>query len=196
MSDVDAISKSFDAAQECLRRFCADRENMNRTAAVSRLLATVFQKGGKAMVAGNGGSACDGMHFAEEFTGKFRKDRRPLPVITLTDAAHLTAVGNDFGFEHVFARSVEAFGKEGDVFVGITTSGNSPNIIRAVEASRRKKITTVGLLGRDGGKSKGTFDHEFLVTGETSDRIQEVHMTILHIVIEGVERILFPENYR
>jgi D-sedoheptulose 7-phosphate isomerase len=190
------LGKSFDAAQECLRRFCADRENMTRTASVARLLAATFGKGGKAMVAGNGGSACDGMHFAEEFTGKFRKDRRPLPVITLTEAAHLTAVGNDFGFDQVFSRSVEAFGKEGDVFVGITTSGNSPNLIRAVEASRKRKIVTVGLLGRDGGKLKGLFDHEFLVAGETSDRIQEVHMTILHIVIEGAERILFPENYR
>jgi D-sedoheptulose 7-phosphate isomerase len=135
------------------------------------------------------------MHFAEEFTGKFRSDRKSLPVIALTDPAHITAVGNDFGFERVFSRGVEAHGKKGDVFIGISTSGNSPNIIKALEKSFDMEIKTVALLGKGGGLIRGKCHYEFIVPGATSDRVQEVHMTILHIIIEGTERVLFPENY-
>ena len=135
------------------------------------------------------------MHFAEEFTGRFRKDRRALPSISISDSSHITCVGNDYGFNFIFAKGVEAFGQEGDFFFGISTSGNSQNIVEAVKIAKEKGLKTVGLLGKDGGKLKGVCDYEFIVQAETTDRIQEVHMMILHIVIEGIERILFPENY-
>ena len=135
------------------------------------------------------------MHFAEEFTGRFRKDRKSLPSISLSDSSHITCVGNDYGFDFIFSKGVEAFGNEGDFFFGISTSGNSKNIIEAVKQAKLKKLKTVALLGKDGGELKGTCDYEFIVEGETSDRIQEVHMIILHIIIEGVERHLFPQNY-
>ena len=118
-----------------------------------------------------------------------------MPSISISDSSHITCVGNDFGFDFVFAKGVEAFGQEGDFFFGISTSGNSKNIIEAVKMAKEKKLKTVALLGKDGGKLKGVCDYEFIIPGETSDRIQEVHMMILHIIIEGVERTLFPENY-
>lgn len=149
----------------------------------------------KSLIAGNGGSNCDAMHFAEEFTGRFRKDRKALPSISISDSSHITCVGNDYGFDFIFAKGVEAFGQEGDFFFGISTSGNSKNIIEAVKSAKERNLKTVALLGKDGGKLKGACDYEFIIPGETSDRIQEVHMMILHIIIEGVERILFPENY-
>ena len=118
-----------------------------------------------------------------------------MPSISISDSSHITCVGNDFGFNFIFAKGVEAFGQEGDFFFGISTSGNSQNVIEAMKVAKEKGLKTVALLGKDGGKLKGVCDYEFIIPGETSDRIQEVHMMILHIIIEGVERILFPENY-
>ena len=147
------------------------------------------------LACGNGGSACDAVHFAEEFTGRFRKHRRALPVIALTEAAHLTCVANDYGFDEVFARGVEAFGKPGDLLLAISTSGNSPNIVRAVETAKGLGMEVILLLGKSGGKLKGAGTHEILVASETTERVQEIHMLALHVVIESVERALFPENY-
>jgi D-sedoheptulose 7-phosphate isomerase len=191
----DHIQSSYLESLNILGDFCSHGENFEKTVEIAEIIAECFRNQNKVIIAGNGGSACDAMHFAEELTGKFRQDRRPLPAIGLTDPAHITAVGNDFGFDFVFERSVEAYGQKGDIFIGITTSGNSPNILKAVEASKRKGMKTIALLGRDGGVLKGMADYEFLVPAKTSDRVQEVHMTILHIIIEGVERRLFPENY-
>ena len=143
------------------------------------------------MIAGNGGSACDAIHFAEEFTGRFRKDRRALPVISFADPAHITCVGNDYGFDDIFSRDIEAFGVSGDVFIAISTSGNSPNIIKAVQNAKERGIVVVTLLGKSGGALKGVGDYELIVAGETSDKIQEVHMAVLHIIIAGVEAIMF-----
>ena len=170
-------------------------ENIEKTVKISEELAAAYRDGKKSLIAGNGGSNCDAMHFAEEFTGRFRSDRRALPSISISDSSHITCVGNDFGFNFIFAKGVEAFGQEGDFFFGISTSGNSQNIIEAMKVAKEKGLKTVALLGKDGGKLKGVCDYEFIIPGETSDRIQEVHMMILHIIIEGVERILFPENY-
>ena len=135
------------------------------------------------------------MHFAEEFTGRFRKDRKALPSLSISDSSHITCVGNDYGFDAIFSKGVEAFGQEGDFFLGLSTSGNSGNIIEAVKTAKERGMKTVALLGKDGGKLKGMCDYEFIIKANTSDRVQEVHMMILHIIIEGVERILFPENY-
>ncbi|MGL5541951.1 MAG: D-sedoheptulose 7-phosphate isomerase, partial [Fusobacteriaceae bacterium] len=165
------------------------------TERVAKALAEVFNKGDKVLICGNGGSNCDAQHFAEEFTGRFRKERRPLPALAISDSSHITCVGNDYGFDYIFSKGVEAFGKPGDMFIGISTSGNSANVIKAVESAKKIGMKTVLLLGKDGGKLRGMCDYEFIVPGETSDRIQEIHMAILHIVIEGVERIMFPENY-
>lgn len=189
------LIKSYEILKEMLDKFIVIERENKRTEAVAEDLAEIFQNGNKVLIAGNGGSNCDALHFAEEFTGRFRKDRRALPAIAISDSSHITCVGNDYGFDQIFSRAVEAYGKEGDMFIGISTSGNSNNIIKAVEAAKKLNMKTVLLLGKDGGKLKGTADYEFIIEGETSDRIQEIHMMILHIIIEGVEKIMFPENY-
>ena len=191
----DNMRNSYFTAFETVKNFVEDERNIEKTAEVAEELAEAYRNGKKSLIAGNGGSNCDAMHFAEEFTGRFRKDRRALPSLSISDSSHITCVGNDYGFNFRFAKGVEAFGKEGDFFFGISTSGNSQNIIEAVKVAKEKGLKTVGILGKDGGKLKGICDYEFIVQGETTDRIQEVHMMILHIIIEGVERILFPENY-
>lgn len=189
------IRNSYLIAFETVKKFVENEENIEKTTKISEELAKVYSEGKKSLIAGNGGSNCDAMHFAEEFTGRFRSDRKALPSISISDSSHITCVGNDYGFNYIFSKGVEAFGQEGDFFFGISTSGNSQNIIEAVKVAKEKGLKTVGLLGKDGGKLKGICDYEFIIPGETSDRIQEVHMMILHIIIEGVERILFPENY-
>jgi len=161
----------------------------------AELLAETFQKGNKVLIAGNGGSLCDAAHFAEELTGFFRGARPALPAIALSEPGHLTCVGNDAGFEWIFARGVEALGQEGDLFVGLTTSGNSPNIVKAFEAAKQRGLKTVAFLGKNGGRLKGRADLELLIDGfSTSDRIQEAHMAAIHILIEMTEELLFSEE--
>jgi D-sedoheptulose 7-phosphate isomerase len=158
----------------------------------AELLTQTFRSGNKIIIAGNGGSLCDAMHFAEELTGYFRHPRPALPAIALSDPSMMSCTANDSSFEQVFARGVEAYGKPGDVFIGLTTSGNSPNIIRAIETAQARGLTTVAFLGRDGGKLKGVADLELIIHSfTTSDRIQEAHMAAIHITIEQVESLLF-----
>ncbi|WP_270446052.1 D-sedoheptulose 7-phosphate isomerase [Fusobacterium varium] len=178
-----------------LENFIKEEEKRKETEKVAEALAEVFNNENKVLICGNGGSNCDALHFAEEFTGRFRGDRRALPAIAISESSHITCVGNDYGFDYVFSRGVEAYGKPGDMFIGISTSGNSGNVIKAVEAAKKIGMKTCVLLGKDGGKLKGMCDYEFIIPGKTSDRVQEIHMMILHIIIEGVERIMFPENY-
>lgn len=190
------LLESYKIELALLENFIKEEEERRETEKVAKELADVFTKGNKVLICGNGGSNCDALHFAEEFTGRFRGDRKALPAISISDSSHITCVGNDYGFDYIFSRGVEAYGKEGDMFFGISTSGNSPNVIKAVEAAKKLGMKTCVLLGKDGGKLKGMCDYEFIIPGKTSDRIQEIHMMILHIIIEGVERIMFPENYR
>ena len=190
-----AIQQAFQDGITTLQDFLADSRNIDTTTAIAKGMADMFNAGNKALICGNGGSCCDAMHFAEEFTGRYRGNRKALPVIALADSSHVTCVGNDFGFDAIFSRGVEAYGKPGDWLFGLSTSGNSPNIIKAFEAAKAQGMTTVSLLGKGGGTLKGQCDHEFIVPATTSDRIQEIHMMVLHIIIEGVERILFPEQY-
>jgi len=192
MQLIDSYIKTYNL----LETFIKEEKISNTTEKVAMCLARVFENGNKALICGNGGSNCDALHFAEEFTGRFRSDRKALPAIAISDSSHITCVGNDYGFDYVFSRGVEAYGKEGDFFIGISTSGNSANVIKAVEAAKKAGLKTCLLLGKDGGKLKGMCDYEFIIPGETSDRIQEIHMMILHIIIEGVEKIMFPENYK
>ncbi len=159
------------------------------------MLSNCFKNGGKLLIAGNGGSLCDAMHFAEELTGVFRHKRPALPAIALSCPGHLTCTANDLGFDGVFSRAVEALGREGDVFVALTTSGNSPNLVEAVPVARGRGLKTISFLGKTGGKLKGQSDLEWHVEGfPYSDRIQEAHMTAIHIIIEMVERELFHGN--
>ena len=155
-------------------------------------IAAVFRAKGKLLIAGNGGSLCDAMHFAEELTGQFRKLRPALPAIALSDPGHLTCVANDMGFDSVFARGVEALGQPGDLFIAMTTSGNSPNLFTAVKTAKEKGMKTIAFLGKSGGKMRGQCDLEWIVSGFLfSDRIQEAHMAAIHILIEQVEHELF-----
>jgi len=189
------LINSYVTTYELLKDFIEIEKKENITEKIALDLAGAFERGNKVLIAGNGGSNCDALHFAEEFTGRFRGNRRALPAISLSDSSHITCVGNDFGFDYIFSRGVEAYGKEGDFFIGLSTSGNSANVIKAVEAAKALGMKTVILLGKDGGKLKGMCDYEYIIPGATSDRIQEIHMMILHIIIEGVEKIMFPENY-
>lgn len=162
----------------------------------SSLIADCFQKGHKIIIAGNGGSLCDAMHFAEELTGFFRHPRPALPAIALSEPGHLTCVGNDLGFDYVFSRGIEAYGQPGDIFIGLTTSGNSPNIIKAVETAKNRGLQTITFLGRGGGKLRGMADLELIIDGfHTSDRVQEAHMAAIHILIEMVETLLESSYY-
>lgn len=155
-------------------------------------IAECFQKGRKLLIAGNGGSLCDAMHFAEEFTGIFRGKRAALPALALADPGHLTCTANDLGYPDVFARSVEAFGKPGDILIALTTSGNSLNLINAVNVAKEKGLKTISFLGKTGGTLKGMSDLEWMVDGFSfSDRIQEAHMAAIHIIIEMVEKKMF-----
>lgn len=155
-------------------------------------LAACFSNGNKVLIAGNGGSLCDAAHFAEECTGQFRAPRKALPVIALAEPGHITCVGNDYGFASIFSRGVEAFGKEGDIFIGLSTSGNSPNIVNAFAAAKKLDLYTIAFLGKGGGALKGVANLELSIDGfSTSDRIQEAHMAAMHIIIEHVENILF-----
>lgn len=197
MSPADPIRASFEEARATLEAFLAQPEAL---AGVGRFVAAATKTlagGGKLMACGNGGSMCDAMHFAEEWTGRFRQDRDALPAIAFSDPSQLTCIANDFGFDEVFARSVAAYGRAGDLLVAISTSGNSPNVRRAVETARERDIATVGLLGKGGGELLELVDIPIVVPhARSSDRIQEVHIQILHTVIEATERNLFPANYR
>ncbi len=187
-----------DAANETIRLMQNLRESESTLAQIENiadLITNCFEREGKVLICGNGGSGCDAEHFAEEFTGRFRKDRRALPVIAMMDAAHITCVANDFGYHAIFSRSVAAFGKKGDILIALSTSGNSANVREAITKANEIEMTTIALLGRDGGDTKGLSHYEILIPGLFSDRIQEVHMFILHIVTELVERRLFPQLY-
>jgi len=191
----DSIHRSLVSSRDVLDAFVAEATNTAVIEEMSVALADCFSSGNKVLSCGNGGSACDALHFAEEFTGRFKGDRKALPVIPLLDGANLTCIANDYGFEHIFSRGVEAYGKPGDILLAISTSGNSVNVIKAIEAARTAGMKVMLFTGKDGGKLHGTCDYEILVKSTDTERIQEVHMVVLHIVIESVERILFPENY-
>jgi D-sedoheptulose 7-phosphate isomerase len=156
-----------------------------------------FRSGRKALLFGNGGSAADAQHIADEWTGRFRRERPPLPAIALTaNTSDLTAIGNDYGFDQIFARLVSAHGQPGDIAIALSTSGNSPNVLEAVDEARRRKLHTVGLTGKGGGQLASRVDVALVVPSDVTARIQECHMTFLHALCELVDEALFPESPR
>ena len=195
-TSLNPIRASFEEAQRTLAAFLSDGSQLGAVERFASAAEETLRSGGLLMSCGNGGSMCDAMHFAEEWTGRFRSDRAPLPALSFSDPSHLTCIANDFGYDEVFAREVAAYGKEGDLLVAISTSGNSPNVIRACEVARERGVKVVGLLGKGGGKMLPLVDIPIIVPeATTSDRIQEIHIKVLHITIEAVERKLHPENY-
>jgi len=183
----EPIKKSVKEAIQAMEALASD-EGLEFIEKLSWMVIDTYRQGGKLLIAGNGGSLCDAMHFAEEMTGFFRARRQALPAIALSDPGHMSCVANDLTYDDVFARGVEAYGKKGDMFIALTTSGNSENLIRAVKASQKRGLKTAAFLGKTGGKMKGLCDLEWIVSGfKYSDRIQEAHMAAIHIVIEMVE---------
>jgi D-sedoheptulose 7-phosphate isomerase len=179
---------------EVKRRYFA--EHAQEIADAASVIAEGFRAGGKLLACGNGGSAADAQHVAGEFVNQFLlKERRALPALALTtDGGVLTCVANDTGFERVFARQVEAFGSEGDVLLAITTSGNSPNVLAAAEAARERGMKVVGLLGRDGGRVRALCDLALVVESDDTQRIQETHNLVGHVLCDLVERMLFQSD--
>ncbi|MEN8161056.1 MAG: SIS domain-containing protein [Myxococcota bacterium] len=194
--DAEALVHATLAESARVKQAVAD----TLTAPIARAggqVAEAFRAGGKALLFGNGGSASDAQHIAAEWTGKLGPDRPALPAIALSaNTSDLTAIGNDYGFEQVFARLVEAHGREGDVAIAISTSGGSPNVIAAVEEAHRRGLRTIGLLGRGGGKLAERVELPLVVPSADTQRIQECHIAIAHAIAELVDRLLFPELTR
>ncbi len=185
------IRQELEEAAEVLNRFLDDEANLESIDLAAQLLSESFKAGGKVLSCGNGGSHCDAMHFAEELTGRFRENRPGYAAIAISDPSHISCVSNDFGYDYVFSRYVEAVGREGDVLLGISTSGNSGNIIKAVESARAKGMRVILLSGKDGGKMAGTADVEIRVPHfGYADRIQEVHIKAIHIMIQLIEKYM------
>ncbi|MEL6330349.1 MAG: SIS domain-containing protein [Planctomycetota bacterium] len=187
---VADIVEELNDAREALAAFIADNKGVARVAAVAVELAATLRSGGKVLACGNGGSCADAMHFAEELTGRYRSDRPALAAVACADPTHITCTANDYGFDSVYARWVEGLGNPDDSLILLSTSGNSANIVRAAEAAGEKGMTRIALLGKGGGEMKGVCEHEWIVPGDTADRIQEVHMLILHTLIGAIEREL------
>ncbi|MEK6160726.1 D-sedoheptulose 7-phosphate isomerase [Vibrio cholerae] len=185
----DLIRSELTEAADVLQKFLSDDHNIAQIEAAAKLIADSFKQGGKVLSCGNGGSHCDAMHFAEELTGRYRENRPGYPGIAISDPSHLSCVSNDFGYDYVFSRYVEAVGAKGDVLFGLSTSGNSGNILKAIEAAKAKGMKTIALTCKDGGKMAGLADVEIRVPHfGYADRIQEVHIKIIHIIIQLIEK--------
>jgi D-sedoheptulose 7-phosphate isomerase len=188
---TDLIQAELTEARSVLDRFLQDPANLQAIEQAARLMADSLNNSGKILTCGNGGSLCDAQHFAEELSGRYRQNRRALAAIALTEASHMSCVANDFGYDYVFSRFVEALGRPGDVLLAISTSGNSPNILNAAEVAKAAGLKVVSLTGKDGGKLAGISDVEIRVphTGY-ADRIQEVHIKAIHIMIMLIEQLV------
>lgn len=186
----DVITQEFVDAARLASAFAADEQNGIKVAHIANVIARSVQNGGKVLAIGNGGSCADAIHFCEELTGRYRKDRPSIPAIVCADPGHITCTANDYGFDQVFSRWVEGLGNEGDVLIALSTSGNSVNVVKAVGAAKKQGLHVALLLGKDGGKLAAQGDTEFVVPGETADRIQEIHMLALHSLVGAIERAL------
>ncbi|MBS1708787.1 MAG: SIS domain-containing protein [Armatimonadetes bacterium] len=181
------FARAFSDSERLMGEFRADAAALATLENLTERLAKTFMDGHKVMAAGNGGSHADAVHFCEEWTGRFKRDRVPLPALALGDAAHITCVANDYGYGHVFSRMVAAFGQPGDLLFLLSTSGQSENLVLAAQAGHDAGAHVVGFLGRGGGRLAPLCHQVVMAPGSTSDRIQEIHMCALHALIEAVE---------
>ena len=193
---VGAVKNTLNEALGALQALIANEVTLQRIAAAGQLLADTFAAGRRAYSCGNGGSMCDAMHFAEELTGRFRDNRPGYAALAISDASHLSCVGNDYGYQQVFARFIEAHGRAGDVLLAISTSGTSKNVLAAVDAAHQRGMKVIGLTGRQASALAESADIAIVTTaGQYADRVQELHIKVIHILIELVERKLAPQNY-
>lgn len=191
MNIRNLIKEQLEESRDVLDKIINEPAMLEKIQKAAIMMSSAIEKGNKIFSCGNGGSLCDAMHFAEEMTGRFRNDRKPLPAIAISDPSHLTCVGNDMGFTGIFARYIEAMGKKGDILLAISTSGNSDNILEAVKSAHNSQILVIALTGNDGGQLAGLADLSVIIpyTGY-SDRIQEMHIKIIHILVLLVEKLL------
>jgi D-sedoheptulose 7-phosphate isomerase len=191
MEGLQLIEQQLREAAQVLNNFLGNPQNLEQIEQAAHLMAQSLQGGNKILSCGNGGSHCDAMHFAEELTGKYREERRPLAALAIADPSHMSCTANDYGFEHIFSRYLQALGQKGDVLLAISTSGNSPNVLRAAEAARAQGISVVALTGKSGGKLAELADVEIRVAHSGyADRIQEIHIKIIHILILRIEQLV------
>lgn len=185
----DLILQELKQAESVLNSFLSDPANIAQIEKAANLMVESIKNGGKIISCGNGGSSCDAMHFAEELSGRYRDNRKAIPALSISDPSHITCVGNDYGYDFIFSRYLEALGNKGDVLLGITTSGNSGNVLKAAETAREKGMIVIGLTGKNGGKMGPLCDVEIRVPHQGyADRIQEVHIKIIHIFILLIEK--------
>lgn len=182
------IRKNFQEAQDVLHQFISDEANLDAVARAGNVLVDAFRDNKKIISCGNGGSMCDAMHFAEELSGKFREDRKALPAISISDSSHISCVANDYGYDQIFARFIDAMGNKGDVLLAISTSGNSINVIKAIKMAKDKGMKVIGLTGKDGGSMASLCDVEIRAPHSAyADRAQEIHIKVIHSLIHFVE---------
>lgn len=185
------IEANFLEAKSILETFVADEKNINQIVKAGDLLVNAFKNGKKTISCGNGGSMCDAMHFAEELTGRFRENRPPIAAISISDPSHISCVGNDYGYDEIFSRYLQAVGNKDDVLLAISTSGNSKNVLKVVEVAKSKGIKVIALTGKDGGLIGPIADVEIRAPfSEYADRAQEIHIKIIHSLIHYVEENL------
>lgn len=185
------IQSNLTEAQTTLNAFIANPQNIEAIENAGKLMAEALKNGNKIISCGNGGSMCDAMHFAEELSGRFREDRKALAAVSISDVSHLSCVGNDYGYDKVFSRYIEALGNKGDVLLAISTSGNSGNVINAIHAAKQKGLTIIGLTGKDGGKMAELCDVEIRAPhSKYADRAQEIHIKVIHCLIHYIENTL------
>ncbi len=191
MQYFNDIRQEFEEARQVLETFISNDDNFKKIQAAAESLVTAFKNGNKVLSCGNGGSMSDAMHFAEELTGRYRENRKALPAIAISDAGHLTCSANDFGYDFVFSRYIEAHGKSNDVLLAISTSGNSQNIINAIKTAKQNGMTVIGLTGKNGGKMANLCDIEIRAPKSNyADRVQEIHIKVIHILIGLVEKMM------
>lgn len=185
---MSTIRKNFLEAYQVLQNFLSDDDNILQIEKGGELMVAALKDGKKIISCGNGGSMCDAMHFAEELTGRFKDNREPIAALSISDPSHISCVSNDYGYEFVFSRYVQALGNEGDVLLAISTSGNSQNVINAIEAAHKKGMKVVGLTGKDGGKMANLVDIEIRAPhSKYADRAQEIHIKVIHSLMDYIE---------
>lgn len=193
---LSQIRNSLEEARRALDAFIDNEATLRNIERAADLLVASFENKGKAFSCGNGGSMCDAMHFAEELTGRYRKNRPGIAAISISDASHISCVANDFGYDHIFSRYIESHGREGDVLLAFSTSGRSPNVIKAAEAAKALGVKVIALTGKPGSQLEALADVCICAPGgDFADRVQELHIKVVHILIELVERKLAPQNY-